>query len=50
MGVSEFMDVFPYVSLKWRQHQEGARKYKLKNIKYTCIKWFFYHFSQVYIT
>ena len=34
MFVSEFMDLFPYVSLNWRQHQEGACKYKLKKIKY----------------
>ena len=49
MGVSECTDVFPYVTLNWCQHQEGACKYKLKNIKYTCIEWFFCHFSQAYI-
>ena len=49
MGVSEFMDVFPYVGFNWRQHQEGACKYKLKKIKYTFIEWFFYNLSQAYI-
>ena len=47
--VSEFVNVFPYVSLNWCQHQEGACKYKLKKIKYTCIEWFSCHFSQAYI-
>ena len=41
MGMSQFMDVFPDVSLKWGKYQEGACKYKLKNTKYTCIEWFF---------
>ena len=50
MGVSGYMDVFHYVSLKWCQHQEGACEYKLKNFKYSCIEWFFCHFSQAYIT
>ena len=36
LWMSEFMDVFPYVSLNW--HQEGARIYKLKKIKHTCIE------------
>ena len=46
---SEFMDVFPYVSLNWRQHQEGACIYKLKKIKHTCIEWFFCYFSLAHI-
>ena len=49
MGVSEFMDVFPYVILNWRQHKEGTRKYKLKKINHTFTEWFFCHFSQAYI-
>ena len=44
IGVSQFMVVFPYVSLSWLEHQESACKYKLKNIKYTCIEWFFAFF------
>ena len=37
MGVSEFTNVFAYVSLSCRQHQQGACKYKKKKIKHTCI-------------
>ena len=33
MGVSEFMDVFPYV-----RNWEGWCKNKIKKIKYTCIE------------
>ena len=38
IGMSGFIDVFPYVSLNWHQHPEGACKHKLKKIKYTCIE------------
>ena len=49
MSVSELLHVFPHASLNWRQHPERACKYKLKNIKYTSIKWFFCHLFQAYL-